>query len=320
METITNIASTATSTVSNLIYGDQSKNNETANNETGGKEPISGEEGKGTATEPFDKGNAGQPSFFSTCCTTSTDRITATPLDTTADRKTFLDYANTETSSKEPVSGQEGKDTTTSGSDEFLKLNPKLGEPSHEEGAPKIHTNTADTTYTGMPIVPLNPDVATSGPDTTSAGTTEKTGVTDKLWKETALDDISRSGAPGAGPTAPSSETYQGSATPLKAPNATETNAIKESKERAEESLDGTVSPKTTTSTGGAVGESKSTWTQKAGHLLSRADGVAGLVGEKPTHKSEPTVGSPASDEKSSKMSGLKNKLKDKLHISSKDK
>ncbi|CAO2651973.1 Nn.00g002560.m01.CDS01 [Neocucurbitaria sp. VM-36] len=305
METITNIASTATSTVSNLIYGDQTKNNETA-----GKEPISGEEGKGTATEPFDKGNA------------------ATPLDTTADKKTFLDYSNNETAGTEPVSGQQGKGTASepfdqgnsakatnasSGSNDFLKLNPKLDGPEHDEGAPKIHTNTSDSTYTGMPIVPLNPDVASSGLESKPSGATENTGITDKagatdkVWKETALDDISRSGAPGAGPTAPgagtaSTETYQGSATPLKEPNATETTAIKESKERAEQSLDGTVSPKTTgTPIGGAVGESKS------------------LVGEKPTHKSEPTVGSPTSDEKSGKTSKL-TKLKDKLHIGHKDK
>ena len=69
METISNIASTATTTVSNLIYGDQTKNNEAAsketvpgdqtmNNETASKEPVSGEQGKGTATEPFDQGNA----------------------------------------------------------------------------------------------------------------------------------------------------------------------------------------------------------------------------------------------------------------------
>lgn len=66
METISNIASSATNTVSTLIYGDQTKNNETA-----GKEPISGEEGKGTATEPFDKGNAGEPphSASSHCAT-----------------------------------------------------------------------------------------------------------------------------------------------------------------------------------------------------------------------------------------------------------
>ena len=108
METITNIASTATSTVSNLIYGEQTKNNETA-----GKEPISGEEGKGTATEPFDKGNAGELSFSSTCCTAFTDRTTATPLDTTADKKTYLDYSNNETAGTEPVSGQQGKGTAS---------------------------------------------------------------------------------------------------------------------------------------------------------------------------------------------------------------
>lgn len=73
METIGNIASTATATVSNLIYGDQTKNNE-----TGGKEPISGEEGKGTATEPFDKGNAGESS--------SPPRHTARPLLTALQR------------------------------------------------------------------------------------------------------------------------------------------------------------------------------------------------------------------------------------------
>jgi len=55
METISNIASTATSTVSNLIYGNQ--DTATKTNETAGKEPVSGELGKGTVTEPFDQGN-----------------------------------------------------------------------------------------------------------------------------------------------------------------------------------------------------------------------------------------------------------------------
>lgn len=54
METITNVASTAATTVSNLIYGQPAKDNETQ-----GNEPVSGEQGKGTATEPFDKGNSG---------------------------------------------------------------------------------------------------------------------------------------------------------------------------------------------------------------------------------------------------------------------
>jgi hypothetical protein len=58
METISNIASTATSTVSNLIYGNQ--DTATKTNETAGKEPVSGLTGKGTVDEPYDQGNSGE--------------------------------------------------------------------------------------------------------------------------------------------------------------------------------------------------------------------------------------------------------------------
>ena len=58
METISNIASTATSTVSNLIYGNQDAATKT--NETAGKEPVSGQTGKGTVDEPYDQGNSGE--------------------------------------------------------------------------------------------------------------------------------------------------------------------------------------------------------------------------------------------------------------------
>lgn len=58
METISNIASTATSTVSNLIYGNQDAATKT--NETAGKEPVSGQIGKGTVDEPYDQGNSGK--------------------------------------------------------------------------------------------------------------------------------------------------------------------------------------------------------------------------------------------------------------------
>jgi hypothetical protein len=64
METITNAASSVVNTASNLIYG-QPKTADTAaaataGNETGGREPISGEQGKGTVNEPFDQGNKGE--------------------------------------------------------------------------------------------------------------------------------------------------------------------------------------------------------------------------------------------------------------------
>lgn len=63
METITNLATNATTAASKLIYGDQTKTDEavaqTQNNETAGKEPISGETGQGTVTQPYDQGNLG---------------------------------------------------------------------------------------------------------------------------------------------------------------------------------------------------------------------------------------------------------------------
>jgi hypothetical protein len=77
METITNLANTAVGTASKLIYGDQTTKTEdktadavetTKNNETAGKEPVSGVEGKGTATQPFDQGNARKsPNFLARC-------------------------------------------------------------------------------------------------------------------------------------------------------------------------------------------------------------------------------------------------------------
>ncbi len=74
METITNLASNAAGAASKLIYGDQTKTEDTVdqtktkeaveqtkNNETAGREPISGQQGQGTATQPYDQGNLGEP-------------------------------------------------------------------------------------------------------------------------------------------------------------------------------------------------------------------------------------------------------------------
>jgi hypothetical protein len=55
METVTNVATSATTTIKQMIWGPPN----TAQNETAGTEPISGQQGKGTAEEPFDKGNEG---------------------------------------------------------------------------------------------------------------------------------------------------------------------------------------------------------------------------------------------------------------------
>jgi hypothetical protein len=109
---------------------------------------------------------------------------------------------------------------TTAKSDDFLPLNPTIGKPSNTESF--TETKTGGSHETGMPIVPLNPDVATMSSGTTNTsstshtGNTEKQGITDSIWKPTALDEIKPSGAPGAGPPAPeytpaTPETNQGS-------------------------------------------------------------------------------------------------------------
>ena len=86
--------------------------------------------------------------------------------------------------------------------------------------------------------------------------------------------------------------------------------------------LSGEISPKTSAPSSvaadagktGNTSDTKGTWIQKAGHVLGGADGVAGIVEDKSSHKAG------SSEEKGGKMSHLKGKLKDKLHIGSKDK
>lgn len=288
METISNIASTATNTVSNLIYGDQTKNNETA-----GKEPVSGKEGKGTAAEPFDQGNAPIP--------LATD-----------DKTTFLDYSK----------AKDGEDATTSTSQkEFLQLSPDVDTTKSGTQAPTATAAKDETTASGLPIIPLTADTASSGPETstsTSKNITESTGptgTTDKVWKDTPLDDISRSGAPGAGPAAPASVTVATPETTDKSTTAATTST----------STSDPIS-KTTASTSDPVGKTTAPDSVTAASDTYKdpsakdSSATGGIVGETTHHKSEPTVSSSTSEEKSGKMSHLKEKLKDKLHIGSKDK
>lgn len=270
METISNIATTATTTVSSLIYGDQTKKNETA-----GTEPVSGKEGKGTATEPYDQGNA------------------PTPLATDDKKPSF------------PVTGKDTEDATTSTSQkEFLQLSPEVEAPKPATEASTTTTSKDETTSTGLPIIPLTADTSTSGPQTSASKdvteTTGPTGTTDKVWKDTPLDDISRSGAPGAGPAAPESVT-------VATPETTSKTAT-------------TTAPDTNTATTATPTPVTASSDISKDTSAKDSSATSGIVGEKPHHKSEPTTSSPASEEKTGKMSHLKEKLKDKLHIGSKDK
>ncbi len=60
METMTNLASAASNTVSRAIWGEQeSIPDATKTNETRGEEPLSGKTGNVAAGEPYDMGNSG---------------------------------------------------------------------------------------------------------------------------------------------------------------------------------------------------------------------------------------------------------------------
>jgi len=240
----------------------------------------------------------------------------------------------------------------TSSSDEFLKLDPVTKGPTETKtestGEPKIYSDSQDPSYAGMPIVPLNPDSATSNTGATSSATattttaiTDKAGVTDKLWKDTPLDDISRSGAPGAGPTGPtdvtpavpdsattttstdpaiktsapdsvtaSSGVYSGSES-----KASETGAVTGIKTEAEKESEKRDTPEWT-STG--VPSDKSNYEAAAARQDAASPAESkGLTEPAVGRKSESTelASSPSNEEKGSKMSHLKEKMKNKLHI-----
>jgi hypothetical protein len=85
--------------------------------------------------------------------------------------------------------------------DDFLKLNPSLGQTTSTGAAGASSGTTGESS---IPIVPMNPDSSTMGSGhSASTGITDKAGVTDKVWKPTELDEVKTSGAPGAGPAAP---------------------------------------------------------------------------------------------------------------------
>jgi hypothetical protein len=308
-------------------------------------------------TEPFDQGNDGEFSTLQTFDRSTEDSLTH--------RKAKVTEKATEKATE-----------TSSGSNDFLKLDPATRGPSNDklpdsQGEPKIYSDSNDPSYAGMKIVPLNPDanISSNAPKSSSAiGTTaitDKAGVTDKVWKDTPLDDISRSGAPGAGPRAPehltpatpdtsktsttaststaigttapdsvkAAGTYESAAPKVSGADAAENSRVDSEKASASRDTPGWTSTGVASDSNtfdpaarsSVMGEPKSTLTQQAGHILSSTDDVAGLVGEttprqSESHKSPELGSSPSNDEHNSKMSSLKEKMKNKLHIGSKDK
>ncbi|KAF2643729.1 hypothetical protein P280DRAFT_466469 [Massarina eburnea CBS 473.64] len=128
METINNVVNSA----SKAIWGDQSA---ATGNETGSKEPVSGVQGAGTASHPYDQGNA------------------ATPNEPAAKTDPFNTAATTKTETELPI-----RTTTNIKSDEVSKPQIPLNPTSAVTGGePKPLESTEGTGVTGSSAQKLAP-------------------------------------------------------------------------------------------------------------------------------------------------------------------
>ncbi|KAJ4305937.1 hypothetical protein N0V90_001470 [Kalmusia sp. IMI 367209] len=294
METISNVVNTA----SKAIWGEQPA----ADNETAGTEPVSGVQGKGTATEPYDQGNAADP----------TDPTTSN-----------------ETAGKEPVSGLQGKGTATEPFDQGNSAD--VTETAGKDdlaGTTSLPIREKASETSSTPAATSDSfNSATAANASTAAHTSDITSI------PATSSDVKPIGTT----VTPS---HQGADKPLAAPSSeAEVSAIKTQKDEAEELLkhDPTESSSAPTSTnlapktsgvaadggdfdatkpGAGKEADRRSRTNTIRSVLSRADMVTGLLEEKGNHKgatdkSDASGAATGEKEKVSKME----KLKEKLHI-----
>ncbi|CAI6332263.1 unnamed protein product [Periconia digitata] len=219
METISTVVNTA----SKAIWGDQTA---TTANETGGSEPVSGLQGKGTATEPYDQGNAPNPSDpvgkvdrtdtavgteaskldVSAPSTTNTiePKTTELPIRTAKAPETDALHEPTPSTAIDPVKADEPSKSQ-------IPTNPTA---SALEGEPKPLENTEGTGVTGASAQKYEP----KGSDIVPSESSKNTGV-----------------APSSGAVHP--ETQQGADRPHHAPDSTGVEAVKAKKEDAEATM-----------------------------------------------------------------------------------
>lgn len=224
METITSAATNAATAASKAIWGEQTA---TQQNETGGKEPISGETGKGTPNEPYDQGNSDNATSPETTNTlTSQSNDTNTPNTDSKDTPDVFKNTNTFTTvDKDTPSHSYDKDT-----------------PSHSNDKNPFPADSKDTPSTTMSShTPINPNSAATGGGVDPLRTTEKTGVigdhTGDAPKTDTFSPTERSSNPGAAPAsgaAPFAK-HQGADMPTEEPSHEQVGAISSKTDDAEE-------------------------------------------------------------------------------------
>jgi len=292
METITNAANAVlptavTSTVSSLVYG-KPKEGETATNETGGQEPLSGTQGKGTVNEPFDQGNAENP--IDTTSATNTAKPAGNTSYTDDDFLKLNPVVNKATDTS-PASGATGITDKAGVSDQIWKptdideVKPS-GAPGAGPAAPDYKVATPDLSKTSETPVAAAKD--------TSTGDKKTEGV------ETAHSDSAKAQPAVGGPIQDVLE---------KGTGASKEHTIDESEvEDPHSKMDGKTHRATDAHKTGESGDVET-------HPAETTKSHSTDSGSKAAGSSSP------SDEKSEKkMDKLKDKLKNKLHIGSKDK
>jgi len=105
METVTNVAGTVSTTISNAIWGTGSNPNTES-----GTEPINGQQGKGNVNEPFDKGNeetgnTGVSDF--TSANPDRNTVPSSGVDTSASNRTGPSEATSGPETGDPKSAQQ---------------------------------------------------------------------------------------------------------------------------------------------------------------------------------------------------------------------
>ncbi|KAH6625441.1 hypothetical protein C7974DRAFT_396096 [Boeremia exigua] len=295
METISNIASTATTTVSNLIYGspDAAKTNETA-----GKEPVSGVTGKGTADEPYDQGNSESALEKNTTAGTST---TVEPTGSTQSPedllKAYKNEAGTSTSTTAGTSNTVEPTSSTQKPEDLIKAY-----KSEATGVDVVKPSGTD------PVVPATGFGAQDSIDSSGK---------DTLWRGVdAYKDTS------------STEPATTAIKPLAGESTTSGPKGAVDPEPKNYSIGDLTTGKETPPK--PVGETSAATATATTTTATESDSKTGIVGERAGHggpataieedkKSSSVSPTRDDDEKSGKMDKLKDKLKTKLHIGSKD-
>ncbi|KAH7380326.1 hypothetical protein DE146DRAFT_729634 [Phaeosphaeria sp. MPI-PUGE-AT-0046c] len=295
METITNAATAVTSTVSGLIYG-QPKEGETATNETGGKEPLSGAQGKGTANDPFDQGNAENPVNPTSTTNTATSGNTSYNDDDFLKLNPVVNKATTDAPSTTDATG-----STATGITDKAGVSDQIWKP----------TDIDEVKPSGAPGAgPAAPDYKVATPDLSSK--TSETTPTDAAKDTTTSTDDKKT----AGVETAHSDTVKAQPTvggPIQEVLDKGTGASKEHTIDESEAADphSKMNDKT----------HRATTAQKTGESGDVETHPAETTTSHTSQSSKVAESSSPSEEKSEKkMDKLKDKLKNKLHIGSKDK